>query len=704
MNLRPLALVLLLSSPVSAQQPLAPSPSPTPVPAGLSRREETVDVEAELPAVPPSASAATRVPVPVESLPATISVVPRSVFRERGGFVLSEALKSASGVNTAPAFGVFDYFVVRGFDSLSSGLVVVDGAPEPEATFYPLYNVRQIEVLKGPGAFLYGGNPLAATVQVVRKQPAAGRFAEGSLAYGRFGTYEATGDGNVANEDGSLAFRLGAVSQGTDGHRDRTEGSLRAIYPAITWRPDPRSRVAASVEYVRSKAAPDTGIPFVGEALATVDRNTSYQSPYDASVQDVYRFRLDAERQLASRFTLRNKLYFTDLAWDSQGTLILGAFPIPQGPLVVGRVMGLLDDRQKLLGNQLEAAVQFATGTAEHSVLAGVEAYRLTDVFTQDVAFIPAIALDDPVEAGAFPIVPVASLGQRGDARSLIVAPYVLDRITFSNRFSAMVGARLDKLDFEDKPAGTSRKATRVSPLAGVVFSPRERLSVYVSATTAFAPPSSQVVGPRDPERSRQVEAGVKTTFLEGKGYGAFNVYHLERDNVAIPDSTGLTRQTGDQRSRGFELDFSAELGPRWATYASYAFTDAELSSFAEIVQLQVPPFFAVIDRSGNTPPFAPRHLATVWTSRAFNDRLTLGAGARFVSSQFVGEDNRFEIDRYLTLDAAAAWKVGRSRLSLNVRNLTGTEYETRGFGAASAVPGRPFEILGRLEVAVGGR
>ena len=59
-------------------------------------------------------------------------------------------------------------------------------------------------------------------------------------------------------------------------------------------------------------------------------------------------------------------------------------------------------------------------------------------------------------------------------------------------------------------------------------------------------------------------------------------------------------------------------------------------------------------------------------------------------------------IDRYVTVDAAAAWRVGRSRLSVNVRNLTGTEYATRGFGAAAAVPARPFEILGRIEIAVG--
>ena len=61
--------------------------------------------------------------------------------------------------------------MVRGFDSIDGGLVLTDGAPEPEISFYQLYNVERVEVLKGPGGFLYGRNPLAGTVNLVRKQP-----------------------------------------------------------------------------------------------------------------------------------------------------------------------------------------------------------------------------------------------------------------------------------------------------------------------------------------------------------------------------------------------------------------------------------------------------------------------------------------------------------------------------------------------------
>ncbi len=242
-------LLALLANPAVAQTSSAETPEE------IQRRQETIDVEAELPALPPSSGVATRLPVQVKDLPFTLSVVPASLTRDQDAFVLTDALKNASGINVASGFGVFDYFVVRGFDSLAGGLVLSDGVPEPESTFYPLYNVRQIEVLKGPSGFLYGGNPLAGAVQIVRKQPLPSRFAEVSLAYGRFGTFAATLDGNAATADGKASFRLNGTWQGTDQYRDVPDATIQAINPTILFKPDDRTRLLFGFEYVKSEQA-----------------------------------------------------------------------------------------------------------------------------------------------------------------------------------------------------------------------------------------------------------------------------------------------------------------------------------------------------------------------------------------------------------------------------------------------------------------
>ena len=669
------------------------------------RYTDVVDVEAELPAIPPSTASVTRSPVAVQELPVSASVVPRSLLDAQDAFVLGDALKNVSGVSVGTGFGVFDYFTIRGFDSLSSGLVLTDNVAEPESTFYSLYNVRQVEVVKGPAAFLYGGNPLAGAVQLVRKQPVAKRFANLSLTYGRFGTFEGAADANVATSDGTLSFRLNGVYQGTDSYRDVGNGSIRAINPALTWRPGKDTRVTANFEYVRSEWPPDSGLPYVGDALAEVDRKTSYQSPFDQSTQDAYRFRLDAEHRVGRGFLLRNKLYYTDLKWLSDGTLITGAFalPFPGAPVYAFRTLASLNDRQKILGDQIEGALSFDTGKVAHELLAGFELSRYTDDFTQDVGLLPPIAVVDPVESARAPIVTLPQYRQVGDSRTVVCAPYLVDRLTFSQKVQAFVGGRFDILNYDDAATATSRDANKVSPLGGITYMPVKGLSLYASAGQAFAPPSTQVVGPRDPEESWQIETGAKKTFLDGKGFVALSLYQLQRDNIGIPDSSGLLRQAGDQRSRGVELELSAEARKGWVTYASYAYADAELKRFAEIVQTGETSF-VVLDRSGNRPAFAPRHLFNLWTSKQFENGLGLAAGARFVGKQFISEDNRYAVDDYVLLDAAVSYRAGRFRASVNLKNIADQEYETRGFGAASAIPGRPFEVLGRVELLLGAR
>lgn len=669
------------------------------------RYEEHLEVRGDLPSVPGTALAALRVPASVQETPASVSVVPRGLFESQHGVVLGDALRNAAGVNVGTGFGTFDHFVIRGFDSLNTGLVLTDSVTEPESTFYPLYNVRQVEVLKGPGAFLFGGNPLSGAVQLVRKQPQARRFADVSLSYGSFTSLEGGLDANAASADGTLAFRLNGLYRDSEAYRDAKQNRLAAVNPSLSWEPDADTRLALNLEYVRADYQPDTGIPVQGPDVAPVPRQRSYQSSFDRSDQDIYRLRLDFERRLSERVTLRDKLYYTDLAWSSDGTLINGLVFGPQAEALVARSLTLLDDRQKLVGNQLEALVDFSTGSARHSLLAGFEVSRLSDAFTLDVALLSPISLLEPVERFEAPV-PLPGLAQLGDARSLVLAPYLVDRVSLSRRVQVFAGARLDLLDYEDPAASTTRDTTRLSPLGGVVFSPQPSLSVYASAGSAFAPPSTLVVGPRDPERSRQLELGAKRTLGAGRAFAALALYHLERDNIAIPDETGVTRQNGDQRSRGLELELAGELGGGVYVSAAYAFSDAELTRFREltIVGFDQQAVFGVVDRSGNAPAFAPRHLANCWLIKSLPGGFSIAAGARYVGRQHIAEDNAFELDPYLLLDAAISYRLREATLRVNLRNLTDRESFTRGFGSASVIPGDPFAVYARLELDLGGR
>src|SRR5918996_2571406 len=91
----------------------------------------------------------TKLPVSLQWTPASVGVVTRSLLETQAATYLGDALRNISGINVQSGFGTFDLFFVRGLDSLSNGLVLTDGAAEPETTYYQLYNVERVEVLKG---------------------------------------------------------------------------------------------------------------------------------------------------------------------------------------------------------------------------------------------------------------------------------------------------------------------------------------------------------------------------------------------------------------------------------------------------------------------------------------------------------------------------------------------------------------------------
>ena len=71
--------------------------------------------------------------------------------------------------------------------------------------------MERVEVLKGPGGFLYGSNPLAGAVNLVRKQPAPAKFLDFHLAAGSFENYEGSFDWNVGSVDKPVSFRLNGL-------------------------------------------------------------------------------------------------------------------------------------------------------------------------------------------------------------------------------------------------------------------------------------------------------------------------------------------------------------------------------------------------------------------------------------------------------------------------------------------------------------
>ena len=680
-----------------AAQPKAPA-APTPV----VRTATTVEVEATTDDETISLGAIGR-EIDLKRIPFSLTVVPSRTLREAGARQLSDGLNGASSVNVISGFGIFDLFSIRGFDSLSNGLVMIDGVREPESTFLPAYNIERLEILKGPSGFAAGPDAAASTVNVLRKQPLGRNFAAVGGRFGTFNSYDVDADLGVSNEDASLSARLPAFVRASDGYRDR-ENSQWGLNPGVRVARPGGFIAIANYERLRSEFIPDVGLPLVSGAVPNVPRENNYQTPFDFSEQDVDRARLRIEKKVGDRTLIKNLTYYTRLRWKTDGSLFVGAFVDPRIPgAITARTLTLLDDDQQLTGDRFWVETSRQTRSSTHRITAGVEAYTLADKYSLDVALLPVIGIDRPIETATLPVFLLPGFSVRADAKNRVLSAFAFDDASLGSRTQALAGVRVDAFDFTEDAFGIDKSWRRVSPFVGASVELTRKTRAFAAFSAGFSPASTLALGSKQPEETRQVEGGLRFASENGRARASVTGFELKRNDITIPDGSGQPRPTGDQRSRGFEVEASVDH-ERTGAAISYSFTDGILSRFSEVGTVGInprtfQPIQGVLDRSGNASPFAPRHLFSARVRFDLGKGLLATAAFRANSEQFISEDNAFAIPSAQFVDAALSYSRGGARLSLIGDNLLDEETFTRGYASYSVLPVPPRRLSVRLDL-----
>lgn len=697
-----LALALTIAlSPVATAQNNAPVPAPSPSPEdGTIRTSTRVEVEATTDDETLCLGVLGRT-TDLTKAPFSLSIVSNRTVRESGARVLSDAVTGASSVNTVSGFGTFDLFYVRGFESLANGLVMIDGVREPESTFLPAYSIERIEILRGPSGFVAGPDASSASINVLRKQPKAGDFAGFGARYGSFASYDVDADLGMSNEDSTVSARLPMFVRGSDGWRDR-ENKQWGLNPGIRVVRPNGLVLTLNYERLRSEFLPDVGIPLVNNAVPNVASSNVYQSPFDYSEQDLDRFRLRVEKPIGANSAIKNLAYYTRLGWLSDGTLPVGAFNI-QGFDLTARTLTMLNDEQRLLGNRLWFETTRTASSRTQRLSVGVEAYRMQDDYSLDVGLLPVMIIARPVETATRPVPLIPGQSLRAEARNTVLSAFASSDTSWGDRVQTLVGTRFDSFGFTEDNFGIDKSWTKFSPFAGVNVGLTGKARLFASYSKGFTPPSTLVLGSREPEKTQQIEAGLKIADAARGLRATFSAYELKRENVTIPDGSGQPRPTGDQRSRGIEVEGGFDR-TRGGVAASYAYTEGILTDYAEtgIVGFDPATFqprYGTVSRSGNDSPFAPRHLFSVRGRLDLGRGFLVSAAFRATGKQFIAEDNAFAIPSARFVDAAVSYSKSRIRVTAFGDNLLDEKSYTRGYASYSVlpVPERRFSV--RLEV-----
>jgi iron complex outermembrane receptor protein len=147
----------------------------------------------------------------------------------------------------------------------------------------------------------------------------------------------------------------------------------------------------------------------------------------------------------------------------------------------------------------------------------------------------------------------------------------------------------------------------------------------------------------------------------------------------------GYSVQTGEQQSKGVELDAHANLADGWDAILTYAYVNARVTRDNAI---------PVGDHPLDVPPTS----IGFWTKYEFQDGplkgVGIGGGIYRYSSQWGDLPNSFKLPDYTLVNGLVSYDFGPAELQFNVRNLFDERYYLGSYSDTYIQPGAPRNYM----------
>jgi catecholate siderophore receptor len=681
-------------------------------------------------------SASQKFTAPLIDTPKSVQVIPQEVIRDQAASSLTDVLRNTPGITFGAGEGgnpLGDRPFIRGYDAQSS--TYVDGLRDIGATSREVFNLEQVEVVKGSDGAYGGRGGAGGSINLISKTAKLGNFTDASLGLGTDSYYRGTVDGNWQLSD-TTAFRLNGMYHKSDvPGRDMVDNKRWGIAPTISFGLGTPTRATLSYYHMATDDIPDSGIPFAFERPRVnvvgpidVDRNNFYglSSDFRETTSDMAT--VGIEHDINDNLTLRNTTRYTHsdqrYVWtqpdDTQGNVVNG---------LVWRRTNTRDSAVRSLANQTELVGEAVTGAIKHRFNVGIELSQ--EKGRKDGLDIARGSGSGPNNAcnfgpGAASGYNCTSLydpnprdpwvntgtgdpsGNRTESEAVTRSIYAFDTIEFNPQWQAGLGIRLDDYStkFINSPANGSetidRHDTLVNYQLGLVYKPADNGSIYVSYATSSTPanatlgegtegqsltPGRSGVGANAadmaPEKNKTYEIGTKWDLFDKSMSLTAAVFRTETTNARVTMANGDYAMGGKKLVDGLELGISGAITPKWHVFGGYTYLRSELKDNGD---------GSGAANDGNDFPNTPHHSFSLWSTYQPTSQLTLGAGAYFVDSQFGDTANKLQIPSYWRFDAMAGYRFNKNlSAQLNVLNLTDKKYYDKAYAAhyASIAPGR---------------
>lgn len=593
----------------------------------------------------------------VMDAPFSVSTYTATLIKDQQATTVGDVLERDSSVrSTGQAGGIVDSFFIRGFPVGEGNLgeLAFDGV-YGVASNYRVFTeyAERIEVVKGPGALLYGMSPNSAVggvINVVPKRSLDEDLTRYTASYAqdahlgnridisrRFGDERRFGvrfnggvqQGDTVIDAQSRDVGIGALSLDYQGERLRT--SLDLISQEETFD-------AASRPFL---IEPGLNIPDAANGRTNVSQDWGWSRTRDKSAL------LGGEYDLTDNFTVfahagGGKSAVARMS-DQTPTLINAAGDTSSVP-------GYYRFEVQRYTVDAGARLRFDTGPVSHTT--AVQATRYRDELARGIiSGAPVLSnlyhpVDRPKPSIAKPDAPKVSASELSGV-AIADTLSILDQ-----RVQVTVGLRKQRIQSNNyNAAGGVTSAYddgKTTPLFGAVLKPWEHVALYYNYLEGLskgdvAPSNASNAGEVfTPYVSRQHEIGAK--FDYGTFMSTLALFQIEKPSGEL--ANGRFSVQGEQRNRGLELSAFGEVSPGTRLLAGVTLLDATLTRTG------------IAANQGNTPVGVPKVQANLWAEwdTPWIEGLTLTSGAIYTASQYVNQANTQQLDPWTRFDVGARY------------------------------------------------
>ncbi len=597
-----------------------------------------------------------------------LAAVPGLFFQNRYNFA-QDLRVSIRGFGARAAFGI------RGIKLYADDIPLTMPDGQGNVDSIDLGSAERIEVIRGPVSAVYGASG-GGVIQIFTADgpetpELSARASTGAYGYG-FGQLKA--GGQFGNWNGLLNLSTTEL----DGYRAQSRFEQTLFNSKFRYDGDDGSSLTVVINAVDSPRADDPGALTAAEVAANprqaAPRNVQFDTGEELDQQQfglAWRKPMGDNTELLLRGygvarRLQNRLPF-DINANGQG-----------GSVDLGRRAGGL-------GGQWSWDAALGAGR-ENRLVIGLELDEQRDLRER-------YANNQGV---------LGDLTTRQDEDVSARAVYAENAWDFADRWTLTLGGRLDRMEYSvNDRLGTASGRTyfsQFSPMAGLVFLPSERLSLYGNISSAFDPPAiSELANPDgptgfnqnlEPQHATNYELGLRGVLHQRWQY-ELAVFHIDVTDEIVPyelagSGQSFYRNAGRSTHQGAEAAIRVEWLNGLTAGLSYSYTDLTYDEFTE----------AGVDYAGNTIPGVPQQQAMLDLAWRHDSGFYAGWDALYVGGIEVNSANTVKTDAYLVSNLRLGYRYAGESWSLEpfagIYNLFDESYN--GNIRVNAALGRYYE------------